>query len=349
VSQVERDPAEDESQDQPESHASPEEGISTAEEDLELRDDELGEGYDEDEGETIGESLESLDASEPGGLALATPKARLLEAMRLEAKVEAVIFASQKPLKVAEIVEILGDATIKEDDVQATLDHLVDFYEGRNGGFKLHYLKRLGYQFQTVQDAGAVMERMFATRPRPISRAALETLTIIAYRQPVTRAEVEFIRGVDTGSIFKTLLERSLVRCVGRKEVVGRPMLFGTTDEFLKVFNLSSIKDLPPLEAFQPSRETMQGAMSKIDGEEGPVDIEQYIADNTAELEGATLADDAEFGDGDADAEAEAKPQAAREEAEEEETDTDHGTAAFTEMDSPIGTGLPPRGGDLDL
>lgn len=218
---------------------------------------------------------------------LAPPKERRLASMRLEAKVEAIVFASQKPLKPLEVLDVLADPTISVDDVQATLDQLVEFYEDRFGGFRLHHLKRLGYQFQTSESAGPIMERMFASRPRPISRAALETLSIIAYRQPVTRAEVEFIRGVDAGSIFKTLLERELIKCVGRKEIVGRPMLFGTTDQFLTVFNLSSIKDLPPLESFQPSREMVQDATRRIESQDELVDVEEYIADhNRAEYEG---------------------------------------------------------------
>lgn len=236
--------------------------------------DSLDEEYPEDE----------LDAEEHSEAlnGILTPKERRLMAMTLEARVESILFASQKPMKATEIHEILGDDTVAVEHIEQTLANLVEFYENRLGGFRLHYLKRLGFQFQTSDNAGAIMEKMFASRPRPISRAALETLAIIAYRQPVTRAEVEFIRGVDAGSIFKTLLERDLIKCTGRKEIVGRPMLFGTTDDFLKVFNLSSIKDLPPLEAFQPAREMVQGAMEKIaDGPDDLVDIEQYIADNT--------------------------------------------------------------------
>jgi segregation and condensation protein B len=205
------------------------------------------------------------------------------------------------------------------------------------------------------------MERMFASRPRPISRAALETLAIIAYRQPVTRAEVEFIRGVDAGSIFKTLLERDLIKCTGRKEIVGRPMLFGTTDNFLTVFNLSSIKDLPPLESFQPSREMVQGAMEKLEGQQDElVDVEEYIADNTrGEYEG----DDPELVGEDADAADVDVPAAteplriegattqdvapAAETAPEQSEDT-HGTDADSEMASSDGTGVPSRSGDLD-
>jgi segregation and condensation protein B len=208
-----------------------------------------------------------------------------VESMRLEAQVEAVVFAAKDPLKVSEIQEILAESSLSESDLQKVLDDLVKHYELRHGGFKLVYIKRLGYQFQTVSGAAPIMERMFASRPRPITRAALETLAIIAYRQPVTRAEVEFIRGVDAGSIIKTLMERELIRCVGRKEIVGRPMLFGTTDEFLKVFNLASVKDLPPLESFQPARDTVQGAQAKINEGTDLVDIEDYIAAGTEGVE----------------------------------------------------------------
>jgi segregation and condensation protein B len=203
--------------------------------------------------------------------------------LSVEAQIEAVVFAAKDPLKVPEIREILADPKLTDGEIQRVLDRLVNEYDSRQGGFRLIALKRLGYQFQTSQAAAPIMARMFASRPRPITRAALETLAIIAYRQPVTRAEIEFIRGVDAGSIIKTLMDRELIRCVGRKDIVGRPMLFGTTDEFLKVFNLSSVKDLPPLESFQPSRETIQGAAAKMADGADLVDIEDYIAAGSEE------------------------------------------------------------------
>jgi segregation and condensation protein B len=126
------------------------------------------------------------------------------------------------------------------------------------------------------------MERMFATRPRSLSRAAQETLAIIAYRQPVTRADIEFIRGVDAGSIIKNLLERDLIRCVGRREISGRPMLFGTTDEFLRVYQLAKLTDLPPLASFQPSYDTQEALASlNIDDE---VDIDAFVSDRSVEI-----------------------------------------------------------------
>jgi segregation and condensation protein B len=308
--------------------------------------------YDGDE-DGVGEA-------EADDIPLKTPKERLAAELRLEAKIEAIIFASQKPLKTIEIVELINDSDVSEKDVQASLDILLDFYESRFGGFKLHYLKRLGYQFQTTEAAGHIMERMFASRPRPISRAALETLAIIAYRQPVTRAEVEFIRGVDAGSIFKTLLERELIKCVGRKEIVGRPMMFGTTDEFLKVFNLSNIKDLPPLESFQPSREMVKGALDKIQDGDTPVDVEEYIAESTS-AEYERLAAEDEWDETESNLPSlPSQPRiqgATAAEADDEDrgshpslepTESDHGTDPNSEMVIPDGAGLTTRGGELD-
>lgn len=324
--------------------------------------DALGEfaDYESLDEEQIGDDqLAALaGVSEDDVAARTTPKERRLSEMRLEARIEAIVFASQKPMKPQEILDLLQEPLLTAEDVQTTLDHLVDFYEHRHGGFRLHYLKRLGYQFQTADAAGPIMERMFASRPRPISRAALETLAIISYRQPVTRAEVEFIRGVDAGSIFKTLLERDLIKCVGRKEIVGRPMLFGTSDEFLKVFNLSSVKDLPPLESFQPAREMVQGAMEKLEGGDELVDVEEYIADNTGgEYEGsddeglleAALDAGEPSEEPSEDLSGEIQGATAQEsDVAEAVVETGDGENPDSEMALPTGPSLPEGGGDLD-
>lgn len=335
-------------------------------------DEAQAEGVDQDEAMAEFDQYDSLDdddVQDPNApqapldaSALTTPKERRLADMRLEAKIEAVVFASQKPLRPQEVVDLLHDPSVTVEDVQATLDHLVEFYEDRAGGFKLQHLKRLGYQFQTSDSAGPIMERMFASRPRPISRAALETLAIIAYRQPCTRAEIEFIRGVDAGSIFKTLLERELIKCVGRKEIVGRPMLFGTTDQFLTVFNLSSIKDLPSLESFQPARDMVQGAMERIEGAVDLVDVEQYIADNTDReyeegAEGESLPPLPEEALTESPTEKNELPRIQGATAKDEspvtgalnpEEDAD-GTDEDTEMAVPAGDSKPTGSGDLDL
>lgn len=207
--------------------------------------------------------------------------------LSLEAQVEAVIFASPKSVKVGDILEIIGGEDVAAREVQDAINRLMIFYEERGGGFKLEHVRGGGYQFRTSPAAAPLMEKIFASRPRPLSRAAQETLAIIAYRQPATRADIEFIRGVDAGSIIKNLLERDLIKCVGRKEDSGRPMVFGTTDEFLRVYQLDSLKELPPLDSFQPSQDTMQTATSKLASaaDDDEVDVEEFMEDRDEEGE----------------------------------------------------------------
>ncbi len=222
------------------------------------------------------------------------------EAINLEAQVESIIFAAPKPISIAEIAEVLADDDGVEPDhamLDSIVQHLQRLYKERSGGFRLEYDKGAGYQFRTVPAAAPLMERMFSQRQRPLSRAAHETLAIIAYRQPCTRADIEFIRGVDAGSIIKNLLERDLVACVGRKEDSGRPMLFGTTAEFLRVFRVQSLNDLPPLSAFQPASEAMIDAFQKIESPDHDIEIEPIIGDPNRSRPELSAGVDADFPD----------------------------------------------------
>lgn len=217
----------------------------------------------------------------------------------LRAAVEAIIFASPKPMKAVDIYDLLRSDDFTLERVQEELDALQNYYDERAGGFVLRYVKKMGYQFQTSDSVRNIMEKQFASRPRPLSRAALETLAVIAYRQKkskgVTRAEVEFIRGVDAGSMFKTLMERGLIRCVGRKEIPGRPLMFAVTDEFLKTFQLASTEDLPPLESFQVPSETLKSAQEKIaafeEELEASVDPDKFLADENYRNETTPIGD----------------------------------------------------------
>ncbi len=216
-----------------------------------------------------------------------------LEPASLKAKVEAIIFAAVKPMKTLEIYELLQvEEGITLEQVQDALTELQATYGDPARGFHLRYLKRLGFQFQTTHIVKNIMERQFASRPRPLSRAALETLAVIAYRQKkskgVTRAEVEFIRGVEAGSMFKTLVDRGLISCIGKKEIPGRPLIFATTDEFLKTFQISHIDDLPSLDSFQIPQDVLKAANEKIEifeNEQGlTVDVEEFIGDDDSEI-----------------------------------------------------------------
>jgi segregation and condensation protein B len=254
----------------------------------------------------------------------------MAERLSLAAQVEAIVFATPQPVKLTEIAEILEE----EGDTKAIfhiLGQLEQEYRERGGGFILKHITGQGYQFQTVEAASPLMEKMFSTRPRPISRAAQETLAIIAYRQPVTRADIEFIRGVDAGSIIKNLLERDLIKCAGRKEDAGRPMIFATTDEFLRVYRLNSLADLPPIEAFQPSQDMIQGAMQSLAGHV-PVDVDTFMDDP----ERVSLSEESDEMDQPLDLPARIK---------ESLDDIDDAT---TEVDLPVGDSVTPRGRDVD-
>lgn len=216
------------------------------------------------------------------------------EQLSLAAQVEAILFASPSPMKPVEIFEVVQkfDEQTTLGEVEDCLKSLVREFGDRGGGFRLVQVARQGYQFQTIKAASKYMEHLFSARPRPLSRAALETLAIIAYRQPVTRADIEFIRGVDSGSIVKNLLERDLIICVGRKEEAGRPMVFGTTDEFLTVFGLASLEDLPSLMSFQPSAEVIKAADKKLAEMSEDVDLSEIISGDNGDpdLERASAA-----------------------------------------------------------
>jgi segregation and condensation protein B len=245
--------------------------------------------------ESLGPDLSSAegDASDAEQLDEEQPKCFLA----LRSQVEAVLFANDGPMKTVDVQEIIGDG-YAANEVNECIHGLVAEYEERSGGFRLVYLKGHGYQFQTVPGASPLMERQFASRPRPLSRAAQETLAIVAYRQPVTRAEIEFIRGVDAGSIVKGLIERGFIKCTGRKEVPGRPMLFGTTDTFLHTFGIENLDQLAPLEAFQPAQDMVKKAVEAIENDEDPDEAEkkELMADADqleASLDVSAVVDDA--------------------------------------------------------
>jgi len=163
-----------------------------------------------------------------------------------KAVIEGLIFASESPLTIDKIVEIFLDRNLTRQDVTAHLHELMNEYESRCGGFYLQEVAG-GFQFRTRPELSAWIAKLKGTRPAALTAAALETLAIIAYRQPVVRAEVERLRGVDVSRPLRTLLERKLVRMVGRKDVPGKPMIYGTTRKFLEVFSLKDLSELPTM------------------------------------------------------------------------------------------------------
>lgn len=164
--------------------------------------------------------------------------------MRDELKhiIESLLFVSREPLSVRRIRKVLPHAD--SDLIRGCLNQLSQEYEARKGGFFLLEVAG-GYQLRTRPEYMEWIKRLLKPNPLRVSKAALETLAIIAYRQPVLKSEVEHIRGVDCGGVLKMLLERRLIRVLGRKEIPGRPLIYATTKYFLEVFELRNLKDLP--------------------------------------------------------------------------------------------------------
>lgn len=170
-----------------------------------------------------------------------------LPAERLKTLIEAAIFVAGRPLTVSELKSgVLADYPVTGRYVQLLLAELRQDYSER--GVELKEVAS-GWRFQARQEYAEELSRLWSERAPRYSRAVMETLTLIAYRQPITRAEIEAIRGVAVSSqIVNTLKERGWVRGVGHKEVVGRPELLATTREFLDYFNLQSLEQLPELD-----------------------------------------------------------------------------------------------------
>jgi segregation and condensation protein B len=171
-------------------------------------------------------------------------RAREIPLAHLRGLVEALIFAADKPLRAKEIAR-LASAPVAQ--VKELLGELSVFYADR--GVILAEIAG-GWAFRTHAQYAPFVRELTSERPVRLTRAQLETLAIVAYRQPVTRPEIDEIRGVDSGATLKLLLERELLRILGKKEEPGRPMLYGTTARFLEFFNLKALSDLPTLREF---------------------------------------------------------------------------------------------------
>lgn len=180
-------------------------------------------------------------------------------AKSLKLIVESLLFSSDRPLTAKEINSCLSDAKI--NDVKSALKVLEHEYEMMERSFKLKEVAN-GFQFRSRAEYAPYILTLFQTTPNRLSKAAMETLAIIAYKQPILRHEIERFRGVDIGGILKTLLEKDLIRILGRKDLPGRPLIYGTTRRFLEVFDLKDISSLPKLkevksfdtEEFQPTQ-----------------------------------------------------------------------------------------------
>lgn len=164
----------------------------------------------------------------------------------MRALVEALLFVSGEPVSARDIAGHLGFET---ETIDRWLEELIKIYDRRDGGVRIIRIAG-GYQMATLPTFAEDIGRWLAAPAgkNRLSRAAMETVAIIAYRQPITQAEIEAIRGVNTDGVVGTLLDRDLIAVLGRKDVPGRPIIYGTTAQFLHYFGLHSLTDLPPLD-----------------------------------------------------------------------------------------------------
>lgn len=162
--------------------------------------------------------------------------------------IEGLLFVSGEPLSLEKMAQAFEEEEIPPDRLARLVDDLINEYEEMGRAFVLRSVAG-GFQFRTRPEISSYALRLMDKKsPARLSKAALETLAIIAYRQPVLRAEVEKIRGVDAGGMIKALLEKELVRVVGRKDLPGRPIAYGTTRKFLETFDLPNLEALPSME-----------------------------------------------------------------------------------------------------
>jgi segregation and condensation protein B len=166
----------------------------------------------------------------------------------LKSVLESIFFVSEAPLTLDRLCSILEEYERK--DISAAVDDLLaDCRQGDRGIFLAEVAG--GWQLRSLPENADFLRRLSRNRPYRFSQSSMETLAIIAYRQPITRAEVEYLRGVDSGGVLKTLLEKKLIRILGKKDIPGRPLIYGTTREFLEAFNLKDLASLPTLKELQ--------------------------------------------------------------------------------------------------
>jgi segregation and condensation protein B len=196
-------------------------------------------------------------------LSLLAEAARFATPERVRAVVEALLFAAEKPLEIGQLEET---TRFSRDLIASALEELQRRYAPGSGGIVLVNLQggQGRFHLRTDPQVGAYVRRMLQVRPMRLTRAALETLAIVAYRQPVTRPEMEDLRGVDCGAVTRALLERKLIRILGKKDEPGRPLLFGTTREFLELFSLRDLTQLPTLREFQELSEESRKIVEEV-------------------------------------------------------------------------------------
>lgn len=215
-------------------------------------DEEIFEGDDIDEDE-LDDDLETAEKRpEPPPLPK-TLKTEEGHEVNLESVVEAVLFASDEPITPNRLVNILEVGSVKQ--IRESVEHLNEKYKEANSAFRIDQIAG-GFQMMTLDAYNHWLKKLIRVRTEnKLTQASLETLAVIAYKQPIIRADVEAIRGVGSGEMIRGLMHKGMVKIAGRAEILGRPLLYGTTKKFLDVFGLNTIKDLPKAEELKKPKE----------------------------------------------------------------------------------------------
>lgn len=192
--------------------------------------------------------ISNVQESAPQETAPAEPVAQLLQTDDLKKIVETLLFITDRPVKPSRLADVIDGSNAKQ--IREVISALQEEYTAQGRAVQIVEIGG-GFQMATKPEYGRWVRKLYNEKmTTKLSNAALETLAIIAYKQPITRAEMEAIRGVDVAGPLERLLERALVRVVGKKDTVGRPMVYGTTDEFLRMFGLNKLAELPDLQVF---------------------------------------------------------------------------------------------------
>jgi segregation and condensation protein B len=219
-----------------------------------------------------------------------------VEPEKIQSILESLLFVAGEPLPLKRLAELVG---AKRKEIQAALTELAAQWDAPGCGLRVVEVAG-GWQFQTAEDNAAWVGKLIQSKPARLSRASLECLAIVAYKQPVTRVEIDEIRGVDSGGVLKTLLEHGFIKIAGRKDVAGKPLIYATDKRFMEFFRLKSLSELPTLrELSEIQEERLAEAraeeQSEVELEAGPAEEAAAGADGPVEEPG----DDPAEGGGD--------------------------------------------------
>lgn len=209
--------------------------------------------------------LEKLEATEQDvNLVVESKQEQPIKIENTKSVIESMLFASERPLLIEQIKKVLE--SFDSQQISQIVDELKKEYEMTNRGFRIYEVAG-GYQMIAAPDFSGFLKKLFrgGKGTDKLSKSALETLAIVSYRQPITRGEIEELRKVNIDGVLKTLIDKNVIRVVGRKKVPGRPKVYGTTRFFLEYFGLKSLYDLPKIENFPLPEELREQMIEKID------------------------------------------------------------------------------------